>query len=343
MDGATDSDMDRRLAGDRGDCGALSAGASRDADGCGWSWSVGTLRLTGLPAAGEPEAPARPAPSFAGISLKVGALDDAAILAGVTLQRGEWEASRGGEISILEQPLRSNRSRPSTSSSSRHSDWATWSMPARWRPFPNAAVMPPKPAGTRSGRTETGASRIAARPARDDTFQYMDYRSGFPRAGQPLRPRTLALPCGGSALVLVYRRDAFESDGNREAARQAGLSLEAAGDLDAARRPGQVFPGPRLERRRQARSRHRAWRSGRTTEGVGDAVFLARAASLGQHRDHYSFLFDSDAFDSADRHASVRRGAARFGRLEGVRAARAWSGSMPRPRASRFAPARSPC
>ena len=33
---------------------------------------------------------------------------------------------------------------------------------------------------------------------------------------------------------------------------------------------------------------------GAGTDGLGDATFLARSASLGQHRDHYSFLFDSD-------------------------------------------------
>ncbi len=36
------------------------------------------------------------------------------------------------------------------------------------------------------------------------------------------------------------------------------------------------------------------WRSGADTDGVGDATFLARAASLGMHRDHYSFLFDAE-------------------------------------------------
>ena len=36
---------------------------------------------------------------------------------------------------------------------------------------------------------------------------------------------------------------------------------------------------------------------GADTEGVADAVFLARAASLGQHRDQFSFLFDSDSFE----------------------------------------------
>ena len=124
----------------------------------------------------------------------------------------------------------------------------------------------------------------------------------------------LALPCGGSALVLVYRRDAFESEANRAAAQQAGLTLEAADDLDAARCPGQVLPGPRLERRRQPDSRHRAGARGRTPEGVGDATFLARAASLGQHRDHFSFLFDSDDMTPRIDTPAVRRGPAGSGR-----------------------------
>ena len=34
---------------------------------------------------------------------------------------------------------------------------------------------------------------------------------------------------------------------------------------------------------------------GDDSEGLGNATFLARAASLGQHRDQYSFLFDADS------------------------------------------------
>ncbi len=44
-------------------------------------------------------------PSFPGISLKVGAMDDVAILAGVAPQRGEWEASRQGDVVIRDEPL----------------------------------------------------------------------------------------------------------------------------------------------------------------------------------------------------------------------------------------------
>ena len=54
---------------------------------------------------GEPKPLATKSPSFQGISLKVAALDDPAILTGVSLLRGEWEASRGGEIAMVEQPV----------------------------------------------------------------------------------------------------------------------------------------------------------------------------------------------------------------------------------------------
>ena len=46
-------------------------------------------------------------PSFAGVKLGVAALGDTAILAGLLPQRGEWVASRGGEITIREEPIRS--------------------------------------------------------------------------------------------------------------------------------------------------------------------------------------------------------------------------------------------
>src|SRR6516165_8150793 len=71
-------------------------------------WSGWLVVLSGIVATGCPrevQGPQAVTPSFRGISLKVGALDDAAILAGVTAQRGEWVASRGGDISIQEQPL----------------------------------------------------------------------------------------------------------------------------------------------------------------------------------------------------------------------------------------------
>jgi multiple sugar transport system substrate-binding protein len=103
----------------------------------------------------------------------------------------------------------------------------------------------------------------------------------------------MALPYGGSALVLVYRRDAFGREANQAAAKQKGMVLEPPTtwpQLDALARffQGRDWNGD------GAPDYGIALVLGRDAEGVGNATFLARAASLGQHPDHYSFLFDSE-------------------------------------------------
>ena len=104
----------------------------------------------------------------------------------------------------------------------------------------------------------------------------------------------MALPLGGSALVLVYRRDAFSRQANRDAALAAGITLEPPAtwaQLDALARffQGRDWNG-------DGSSDHGiAAVLGQDREGLGDSTFLARAASLGQHRDQFSFLFDADS------------------------------------------------
>jgi multiple sugar transport system substrate-binding protein len=242
---------------------------------------------------GESEVQKRPAASFPGISLKVGALDDQAILAGVTLQRGEWEASRSGQVTILEEPV-SVESIQTVDvvlfPAQRLGDLVDAGALAV---IPDEAVMPPKAAGVEiedQGRHEPPGSTAAP----DDTFQYMDFAPAYREQVSRYGSDRLALPYGGSALVLVYRRDAFASEANTAAARQAGLTLEPPSTWTQLDRLAKFF-------------QDRDWNAdgqpdfgialalGPDAEGVGDASFLARAASLGQHRDHYSFLFDSDA------------------------------------------------
>ncbi len=103
----------------------------------------------------------------------------------------------------------------------------------------------------------------------------------------------MALPYGGSALVLVYRRDALEREANRTAAAEKGLRLEPPKTWDQLDALARFFQG-------------RDWDGdgrpdfgiclvlGGDPEGLGDGTFLARAAGLGQHPDQYSFLFDSE-------------------------------------------------
>jgi multiple sugar transport system substrate-binding protein len=254
-----------------------------------------SLVICGVLLAGcqKAETPSNPTPTFPGISIKVGALGDAAILGGVAPQRGEWEASRKGEIAIRDESLT-----PETLSSI-----DVVLFPAQQlgnlvnagvlAPIPNAAVLPAKPPEDETGNQERREQDLA-KAAQDDTFQYKDIAPAFREDVSKYGPERVALPCGGSALVLVYRRDAFASVPNREAARQAGLSLEQMPDtwpqLDALAKffQGRDWDGDR------APDHGITFAIGADPEGVGDAIFLARAASLGLHRDQYSFLFDAD-------------------------------------------------
>ena len=175
----------------------------------------------------------------------------------------------------------------------------------------------------RSRESEETAAGDEPRPGRApaDPLQFADivpaYREQVTRYGTD----RIALPLGGSALVLVYRRAAFERDANRAAAGAEDLALEPPATWDAVRRPGPVLPGPRLGRRRVAATTGSRWRSGPTPRGVGDATFLARAASLGQHRDQYSFLFDSDTMAPRIDSPPFVEALKALRRAEGVRAA----------------------
>lgn len=254
-----------------------------------WLFLVSVL-LTGCQQTSD--APESQAPSFPGTTLRVGAMDDVPILAGIAPQRGEWEASRRGEVVIREEPV----TLQTVSEvdivlfpAQRLGDLVDAGALAK---IPNVAVVPPKPpeneAGDRDRREQDQTDATLA-----DVFRYMDIAPAFREQTSRYGPDRLALPCGGSALVLVYRRDAFERAPNKTAAQQTGLTLEPPTTWEQLDSLAKFCHG-------------RDWNGdgkpdmgialtlGAGSEGVGDATFLARAASLGQHRDHYSFLFDSD-------------------------------------------------
>jgi len=240
-------------------------------------------------------APNRPVAAFPGISLKVGAIGDPPILASVSPLLGEWQASRKGSVSILQEPIT-----PESFSTAdvllfpaqRLGDLVDAGALAI---IPNTIVLPPRPSESEldeQSRREPG--QAAEKP--DDPFQYLDIAPGYREQVSRYGADRLALPCGGSALVVVYHRDAFEREPNRVAARQEGLELKPPvlwNQLDALAKffQGRDWNGD------GAPDYGIALALGADTrgEGVGDATFLARAASLGQHRDHYSFLFESDS------------------------------------------------
>ena len=130
------------------------AGGGRGCGGRGTVGGTGFSSICGVVLSGcrdETPAPVSQAPSFPGISIKVGALGDVAILAGVSPQRGEWEASRKGTIVIRDESLTLE-----TLSSvdvvlfpaQRLGDLVDAGVLA---PIPNAAVLPPKPPESEAG------------------------------------------------------------------------------------------------------------------------------------------------------------------------------------------------
>ena len=93
-------------------------------------------------------------------------------------------------------------------------------------------LSPPSRPTAKRANTRRAATRSKPDAALDDAFQYMDIAPAFREQVSRYGPDRLALPCGGSALVLVYRRDAFERTPNKQAAEQAGAVVSSR------RRPG---------------------------------------------------------------------------------------------------------
>ena len=160
-------------------------------------------------------------------------------------------------------------------------------------PIPNAAVLPPKPAEIEARRPEP-----PGKPARQGRagrhLSVHGHRAGLSRAGQPLRHR--------AARLAVRRLGAGAGLSPRCVRERRQPRGGAAGGADAGSRPrpgrsSTPWPGSSRAATGTATAQPDhgiALALGADAEGVGNATFLARAASLGQHRDQYSFLFDSD-------------------------------------------------
>ena len=224
----------------------------------------------------EHSAPKSQGPSFRGITLKVGALDEKGLLDGVVSQRGEWIASRGGEIAIVEKPVAVESAGEVDVLVFPGDRLGDLIEAGRLEAIPNGYVMPATGAG--EGLVEAVRPPDGETKDSEDPFDYGDiatpYRDHVTRYGN----QRMALPYGASALVLVYRRDAFESEANRAAAAKQGLKLEPPRTWEQLDALARFFQG-------------RDWNGdgspdsgiamvlGDDPEGLGNATFLARAAA----------------------------------------------------------------
>lgn len=234
----------------------------------------------GSPVAEKSGPPKQP---FRGAKLVAALIGDQALLPGLKSQQGEWSATSGAELSFREADLTSLQG----------VDVVIFSGDRLGDLVDASALLVLRDAGTTPSSTVKGGDD--ATPEAVDTFNLGDIAPAFRDQVAKYGDDRYAFSVGGSALVLAYRRDAFEREPNKAAAKIAGLTLDPPktwADLDALVRffhgrdwdgDGKLDAGIAL-----------AW--GVDAEGVADATYLARAAGPGQHRDQYSFLF-SDKMD----------------------------------------------
>jgi multiple sugar transport system substrate-binding protein len=238
-----------------------------------------------------------PPPSFQGVKIAVAAVGDPAVLATVAAQRGEWEASRGGSCEVRQgsavEPSATRGAHVLVFRGDRLGDLVDAGALAV---LPESAVRPPARKEAEDGVGGEAPAADTGGGPEADALQFADVLPAFREQVCKYGPDRMALPLGGSALVLAYNRAAFDREANREAAGKAKVALEPPdtwAKLDALARffQGRDWDG-------DGDPNHGiALALGPDPDGVGDATYLARAASLGQHRDHYSLLFDSDTME----------------------------------------------
>ena len=232
---------------------------------------------------GSPTDVAPKGPAYRGVRVVVAAVGDAAVLSPVGAQRGEWEASRGAKCDLRDTPLGPAEAASAHVLVFRGDRLGDLVDAGALAVLPESVVQPPAKSGTESQ---------AAPEA--DSLQFADVLPPFRDQVSKYGRDRMALPFGGTALVLVYNRSAFDRDADKDAAKAAKLTLQPPTtwpELDALAKffQGRDWDGD------GSNDFGIALALAADPEGVGDATFLARAASLGQHKDSYSLLFDTDS------------------------------------------------
>jgi len=260
----------------------------------GWGFGLGCLAV-GVGCSGSGRSVSKPeGPQFRGVKIVVAAVGGDAALPAAASQRGEWEASRGASAEVLGVPVDPASTGGAHVLVFRGDRLGDLVDAGALAVLPESVVRPP--AAARPGSEDDDAPRsraTSADPSAADPLQFADVMPVFRDQVSKYGRDRLALPLGGSALVLVMNRSAFDGPANREAAGAAGLALEPPATWEALDALARFFGGRDWDGDGRPDSGI-ALALGADPEGLGDATLLARAASLGQHRDQFSLLFDAD-------------------------------------------------
>lgn len=226
-------------------------------------------------------------PPHQGAKVVVAAIGDGAVLPTVTAQRGEWEESRQASCTVLEQPVEPSNLQGAHVLIFRGDRLGDLVDLDALGVIPESALRP-APTRRPDDADDYGPPPSPDPDATGADADALDFENVIPAYREQVSkygPDRVALPYGGSALVLVYNRAALA----RDAEQAAGVAFKPPKtweELDALARSlhGKVAFGIALP-------------FGLDPEGVGNAIYLARAAALGQHPHHYSLLFDAETME----------------------------------------------
>lgn len=213
--------------------------------------------------------------AFPGVTLTVGAVGDPASLAAARAWKTTWERETGASLVFIDDALdpadlKTRGVDVVVFPGDRLGDLVDVTALSR---LEEQEVRPPVALGDEEAPPDPLAFADLIPVFREQVSQYGDHRIG--------------LPLGGTGLVMVYRRDLFESEANKAAAQAKGITLAAPktwDELDALvaflhEQTGKGIAAP----------------LGDDPEGVGNVLLLARSTSSALHPDHYAVLFDPDS------------------------------------------------
>jgi multiple sugar transport system substrate-binding protein len=241
------------------------------------------------------ESPRPAAHPYAGSTVTVAVVGDPTAGETVAAVKGDWTERSGAEVKIESKPIDpADKSLAADLFLFRGDRFADLVAAGRLDEIPDSFVRPvahKKRASDAAGESAPPRSIASDSNSTSDPLSFAQIPIGIREQVLKFGGVRRALPYGGSALVLAYRREAFSDPALKAEAEKAGVVLAPPTTWDRLDELAKFLNGRDWDHDGTP-NQGIALPLGEDHEGVGLAVLLARAASLGLHRDQFCFLFN---------------------------------------------------
>ena len=243
--------------------------------------------------------PATVPPPFEGVELEVAAMGDPALLEAIRVQTGEWERETGARLNIRTDAVDLAGAATADLILFPGEQLGTLVDAGLLTRISESAIRPTtifnSTAQTENPTKERNPDDSEG-TAKRDPLDFSDVVLPFREQVTKYGDERMALPLGGSTLVLAYRRDAFRAEANQQAAKEANLELEAPTTWEQLDALAKFFQGRDWNGDGQP-DHGIALALGTDADRLGTDTFLAWAATLGQPPDQYALLFDPETLE----------------------------------------------